>query len=203
VGQRLMNEQPSEPDVGRRLRDLRQRRRLTQRALADDCGLSANAIGLIERGESSPSVSTLHRLALALGVSIAELFSEAGNEQATVLVKKGQRARVQREKIVMENLGRGLADQCMEPFLATLQPGAGTGAEPVVHQGEEFVLCLEGQVDYRVAGRTYRLEAGDSLMFQAHQPHCWHNAGQEPATLLLVFHAAAESQKWWRQHLNQ
>jgi transcriptional regulator with XRE-family HTH domain len=198
-----MSEQASEPDVGRKLRDLRQRRGLTQRALADACGLSANAIGLIERGESSPSVSTLHRLALALGVSIAELFIDAGDDQTTVLVKKGHRTRVHRDKIVMENLAGGLADQCMEPFLATLQPGAGTGAEPVVHQGEEFVLCLDGEVDYRVAGRIYRLEAGDSLMFQAHQPHCWHNAGQQPATLLLVFHAAEESQKWWRQHLNQ
>lgn len=198
-----MSEQPSEPDVGQRLRHLRQRRGLTQRALAAACGLSANAVGLIERGESSPSVSTLHRLALALEVSIADLFSDAGAEPTTVLVKKGQRAQVHRDKIVMENLAGGLADQCMEPFLATLQPGAGTGAEPVVHQGEEFVLCLEGRVEYSVGGRTYRLEAGDSLMFQAHQPHCWRNSGQEPATLLLVFHAAEGSQKWWRQHLNQ
>jgi transcriptional regulator with XRE-family HTH domain len=198
-----MSEQSSEPDVGQRLRHLRQRRGLTQRALADACGLSANAVGLIERGESSPSVSTLHRLALALEVSIADLFSNAGDEQTTVLVKKGQRAQVRQDKIVMENLAGGLADQCMEPFLATLQPGAGTGAEPVVHQGEEFVLCLEGRVEYSVGSRTYRLETGDSLMFQAHQPHCWRNSGQEPATLLLVFHAAEESHKWWRQHLNQ
>lgn len=198
-----MREQPSEPDVGRKLRNLRQRRGLTQRALADACGLSANAIGLIERGESSPSVSTLHRLAQALGVSLPELFSAADPEQTAVLVKKDQRARVERDKILMENLGGALADQCMEPYLATLQPGAGTGAEPVVHLGEGFVLCLDGEVDYEVTGHTYRLEAGDSLMFQAHQPHCWRNAGQQPATVLLVFHAAAESQKWWRQHLNQ
>ena len=173
------------------------------KALADACDLSANAVGLIERGEPSPSVSTLHRLALALGVSIAELFSPPDAAQATVLVRRDQRSQVHREKVVMENLARGLGDPCMEPLLATLQPGAGTGADPVVHMGEEFVFCLEGEVEYRVAGHTYRLEAGDSLMFQAHQPHCWHNASREPTKLLLVFHAAEESQKWWRQHLNQ
>ncbi|HFD39698.1 MAG TPA: cupin domain-containing protein, partial [Anaerolineae bacterium] len=91
---------------------------------------------------------------------------------------------------------------CMEPFLATLQPGAGSGAEPVVHLGDEFVFCLEGEVEYRIANRVYRLTAGDSLMFQAHQPHCWHNPGEQPARLLLMFHAADEPQKWWRQHLN-
>jgi len=198
-----MTEQPLEPNVGRRIRYLRRRRGLTQRALAQACDLSANAVGLIERGESSPAVSTLHRLALALGVSIADLFNEADEAQATVLVKKGQRSQVQREKIVMENLAGGLSDQCMEPFLATLQPGAGTQADPVVHLGEEFVFCLEGEIEYQISGQTYRLEPGDSLMFQAHQPHGWRNVGQEPASLLLIFHAAEESQKWWRQHLNQ
>ena len=199
----MMSQQLPEPDVGQRIRALRQRLGLTQRALADACDLSANAVGLIERGETSPSVSTLHRLALALDVSIAELFSPPDAADAVVLVKRDQRSRVQRERVMMENLAQGPGVPCMEPFLATLQPGAGTGAEPVVHLGEEFVFCLEGQVDYTVAAHTYRLEAGDSLMFQAHQPHCWRNAGQAPARLLLVFHAAEESQKWWRQHLSQ
>jgi transcriptional regulator with XRE-family HTH domain len=198
----VMTERPAEPAVGQRLRDLRQRRGLTQRRLAQACDLSANAIGLIERGESSPSVSTLHRLALALEVPIAELFTES-ETQTVVLTKKSQRLQAHRGQIQMENLAEGLSDQCMEPYLVTLQPGAGTGADPVVHLGEEFVFCLEGEVEYRVADHAYQLEAGDSLMFQASQPHCGCNLSAEPARLLLVFHAAEESSKWWQQHLNQ
>jgi len=197
-----MTERATEPAVGRRLRELRQRRGLTQRALAQACDLSANAIGLIERGESSPSVSTLHRLALALEVPISELFVET-HEQSVVLTKGNRRSRAHRNRIQMENLAEGLSGQCMEPFLVTLQPGAGTGANPVVHLGEEFVFCLQGKVEYQIAGQPYQLEAGDSLMFQANQPHCWCNFGDEPARLLLVFHAAEEPQKWWQQHLNQ
>jgi transcriptional regulator with XRE-family HTH domain len=197
-----MTERPAEPAVGRRLRDLRQRRGLTQRALAQACELSANAIGLIERGESSPSVSTLHRLAVALEVPIAELFVET-HEQTVVLTKKTQRSQAHRDQIQMDNLAEGLSGQCIEPFLVTLQPGAGSGADPVAHLGEEFVFCLEGEMEYRVAGQAYQLEAGDSLMFQANQPHCWCNFGAEPARLILVFHAAEESRKWWQQHLNQ
>jgi transcriptional regulator with XRE-family HTH domain len=198
-----MNEAGTEPNVGHRLRALREDRGLTQRALADACGLSANAVGLIERGESSPSVSTLQRLAMALDVSMAELFTEPEAAPSAVLVRKDQRSRAQRDRIVMENLAGGLSDQCMEPFLVTLQPGAGIEGEAVVHLGEEFVFLLEGEVQYRVASHTYRLEAGDSLMFRAHQPHCWRNVGDEPARLLLVFHAAAEVQNWWGQHLQQ
>lgn len=197
-----MSEQLVEPAVGQRLRHLRRRRGLTQRELAQACDLSANAIGLIERGESSPSVSTLHRLALALEVPITELFTET-EEQRVVLTKKSQRSRAQRDQIQMENLAEGLSQQCMEPFLVTLQPGVGTGADPVVHLGEEFVFCLEGEIEYRVADQAYQLEVGDSLVFHANQPHCWCNVSQEPARLLLVFHAAQESQKWWQQHLHQ
>jgi transcriptional regulator with XRE-family HTH domain len=197
-----MTERSAVPAVGRRLRYLRQCRRLTQRALAQACDLSANAIGLIERGESSPSVSTLHRLAQALEVPITELFTETEG-RTVVLTKKRQRSRTHRDQIQMENLAEGLSDQCMEPFLATLQPGAGTGADPVVHLGEEFVFCLEGEIEYRVAGQAYELEAGDSLMFQANQPHCWCNLSEKPARLLLIFHAAEESRRWWQQHLNQ
>ena len=191
-----------EPDVGHRLRDLRQRHGLSQRALARECDMSANAIGLIERGECSPSVSSLHRLALALEVPITDLFTER-EDRLVVLTKRDRRSQALRGQILMENLAQGLAGQGMEPFLVTLQPGAGTGAEPVVHLGEEFVFCLEGKVEYRIAGQVYGLEAGDSLIFLAHQPHCWCNLSDEPAKLLLMFHAAEESQKWWRQHLNQ
>jgi len=197
-----MTMQSPELSVGRRLRHLRHRQGLTQRQLAQACELSVNAIGLIERGESSPSVSTLNRLALALEVPITELFVET-EEQTVVLTKKSQRSQALRDQIQMENLAQGLAGQCMEPFLVTLQPGAGTGADPVVHLGEEFVFCLEGELEYQVAGQTYQLEAGDSLVFQANQPHCWCSVGDRPTRLLLVFHAADESQKWWRQHLNQ
>ena len=197
-----MTVQSPELNVGRRLRHLRRRQGLTQRELAQACDLSANAIGLIERGESSPSVSTLNRVALALEVPITELFVET-EDQTVVLTKKSQRAQTHRDQIQMENLAEGLSDQYMEPFLVTLQPGAGTGADPVIHLGEEFVFCLEGEIEYQVAGQAYQLEAGDSLMFQANQPHCWCGLGDRPAKLLLVFHAAEDSQKWWRQHLNQ
>ena len=194
--------QATEPDVGRRLRELRQRRGLTQRALAQACDLSTNAIGLIERGESSPSVSTLNRLAQALQTPIAELFIET-SEQRVVFTKGDQRSQAHRDQIQMENLAEGLSGQCMEAFLVTLQPGAGTGAEPVIHMGEEFVFCMEGQIEYRISDQAYYLEAGDSLMFQADQPHCWCNLAEEPARLLLIFHAVDEPQKWWQQHLNQ
>jgi len=55
-----------------------------------------------------------------------------------------------------------------------------------VHTGREFVYCLQGRILYTVQDREYVLEGGDSLCFEAYLPHCWRNAGAQPARVLLV-----------------
>ena len=63
-------------DVGVRLRELRQERDMSMRALARESGLSANALSMIERGRTSPSVSTLYKLADAMRIPITAFFRE-------------------------------------------------------------------------------------------------------------------------------
>lgn len=184
--------QNPEPDVGRRVRELRERQGLSLRALAERCGLSGTAISQIERGETSPTVSSLHLLATALGVSIADLFRDDG-QAAAVFVRPAERLRTMSNGVVMESLGIGLPYQQLEPFMVTLEVGAGNADQPVTHAGEEFVHCLGGQVDYHVDGRAYRLEPGDSLLFLAARPHFFRNPGPGPARLLLIFQAAGET----------
>jgi transcriptional regulator with XRE-family HTH domain len=177
------------PSVGLRLRALREKQGWSLRELADRCGLSFNAISRIERGENSPTVSTLHLLATALNVSITAFF-EDGHDRATVFIRRDRRLRSDANGISMESLGIGLRNQQLEPFLVSVAPGAGNMNDPVVHGGEEFVLCLEGTINYRVNDETYTLEAGDSLLFEATQIHCFENTGETTTRLLFVFQAA-------------
>lgn len=176
------------PNVGQRIRSIRDQRGWSLRALAERSGLSINAISLIERGENSPTVSSLHLLATALGVSIADFFKEE-EEQAVVFVRPAARLRSQANGIVMESLGIGLRDQQLEPFLIRVDAGAGNIEQPVTHPGEEFVYCLEGEVDYCVGERIYRMEPGYSLLFEASIPHCFRNETEAPALLMMVFFA--------------
>lgn len=60
---------------GRRLRQLRLQRKLTQERLAEGAGVSVDLISNIERGINAPSFETLERLAESLHVSVKELFA--------------------------------------------------------------------------------------------------------------------------------
>ena len=205
-GQRLEEMQQEtgtrkKPLVGWRIRELREQRKLSLRALAEQSGLSINAISRIERDECSPTVSSLHRLATALGVPITSFF-EDGTMQATILVRRDRRLKSHSDAVVIESLGTGLPDQQIEPFLMTLEPGAGEVSEPITHPGEEFVHCLEGEIEYQVGDEWHQLRAGDSLLFQATQPHIWRNTSNTSAKILLVMQTISDGYISRRQHLN-
>ena len=188
------------PNVGSRIRAIREQRKLSLRALAERCNLSANAISLIERGDNSPTVSSLHALATALGVKIADFFEEA-HDQAVVFVRRDQRLRTEGNGLVMESLGIGLHRQQIEPFLVTVEPGSDKGCDPITHPGQEFVYCLDGEIEYWVGGQDYHLTAGDSLLFAATQPHCFRNIGEHTGTLLFVFQTIEGSRLARQRHL--
>lgn len=190
----------SEPNVGQRIRAIRERQGLSLRALAEQCGLSLNAISLIERGENSPTVSSLHLLATALSVPITYFFEDE-NEQTAVFIPPENRLRSEASGITLESLGFGLRNQQIEPFLLTIAPGAGNLDQPVTHSGEEFVYCLAGEVTYSVDSQIYRLTPGCSLLFQANQFHCFHNTSQATAHLIIIFYADEGSHLARRLHM--
>lgn len=181
--------EPSAPNVGVIIRELRKQRGMSLRALASGCGLSINAISKIERGENSPTVSSLHRLATTLEVPISALFQEEITELA-LLTKREEGLRREIGGMIMQSLGSGLPQQQLEPFLISIEPGTMREDNPVTHLGEEFVYCLEGEIEYHIEDETYTLRKGDSLIFKASQAHYWNNLSSHSAKAILVFQSS-------------
>ncbi len=175
-------------NVGRRVRDIREEQALSIRALAEKSGLAINTLSLIENNKTSPSVSTLQQVASALQVPITAFFETGEPETNLVHSKAGQRPCAAFVHGTLEDLGAGLTRRAVEPFLVTLEPNTGSGANPIVHTGYEFVYCLEGRITYTIKDHTYLLEPGDSLLFESHLPHRWHNVDARPAQALLVLY---------------
>lgn len=179
-------EDSTEVRVGERLRELRQLKNLSVRALASLSGLAINTLSMIENGRTSPSVSTLQILARALEVPIAAFFEQETVEKRVVHVQSSQRPAVTVDTTQLEHLGKDLAGNAVQPFVVTLGPGSGSGQNLIVHTGHEFVYCISGKVLYLIDDKTYLLEAGDSIVFESHIPHRWENTGSIPAQVILV-----------------
>jgi transcriptional regulator with XRE-family HTH domain len=187
------------PGVGQVIRSLRERRKLSLRDLSTSCGLSINAISKIERGENSPTVASLHKLASALDVHITSFFSETP-DQTIVFTQKDNATRIQNDGILIEGLGSGIPNQNLEPFRMTIHPGEDNLNDPSSHEGEEFIHCMSGELEYQIGMKSYFLKPGDSLIFKASQPHSWRNNGKKPAIVLLVFEADQGHPVPHRQH---
>jgi len=179
-------------NVGRRLRELRAEHDLSIRALAEKSGLAINTLSLIENGKTSPSVSTLQQIAGALDAPITAFFETDTPQTRIVYTKAGSRPSANFAHGTLADLGVGMADPAVQPFVITLEPNRGSGANPIVHTGHEFVYCLEGRIAYTLEERTYLLEPGDSLLFESHLPHRWQNVDAQQAQAILILYPADE-----------
>ncbi len=188
--------------VGQRLRELRNKRGFSLRILSELSGLNINTLSLIENGRSSPSVGTLHQLALTLDVPITTFFESEKLANRVIFSSSEQRPQVMFGGTRMHNLGKDLRGNKVQPFIVDLDPGSGSGSQMIVHTGHEFVYCLSGTVNYLIEKEHYCLKPGDSLVFEAHLPHCWENPGGGTARIILVFYPADESDKPGSRHFN-
>lgn len=188
-------------NVGARLRTMREERGLSIRALARASGISANALSVIERGKSSPSVSTLYKLTDALGVPITSLFRVEPERKSVVFRKADERTRVSFQRGLWEDLGGEMFTGGVEPFALTLESGTGSGPYPIMHSGHEFVICLRGKLEYQVENELYLLEPGDTLLFTSNLKHRWRNPGSTVTNAVFVLSGYEEGESPREHHL--
>ena len=182
--------QSIEEEIGAEVRRLRKGLELTVAELGAAAGISGGMLSKIENGTISPSLKTIGALAKALNVAIGSLFAESHERRDCSFVKAGQGLRIERRGTkaghLYDLLGHSLAgDLGIEPFLITLD----RHAEPYTgfrHKGLEFIYMLSGKVRYRHVDRTYLLEPGDALFFDAAGRHGPEELIEAPTTYLSI-----------------
>ena len=172
-----VREKNLEVAIGRQVRELRRRQRLTGADLATQTGLSVGMLSKIENGQISPSLTTLQMLANALRVPLVQLFSGFGEARGAMHVKSGRGVETERagtraghQYNLLGHIGSNNSGVVVEPYLITLTDESDR-FPTFQHEGMEMLYMLEGRVDYRHGERLYRLEPGDSLLFDADAPH--------------------------------
>lgn len=175
--------------IGPKLHTLRKQAGLSLQQLAVKSDVSAAAIHKIEQSGMVPTITTLLKVAGALGRPVAYFVDEEEvASDPTVFVRDGEQ-----RPILTSHTGIDLAGISgtygrfyLAGARATVVPGASSGDHFLEHPGEELVYLLEGVLEFVVNQQTYRLQPGDSLHFRTVQPHSWRNPGTADALALWM-----------------
>lgn len=172
--------------IGVKVEQLRREQRLSLQQLAIRADVSAAAIHKIERSDMVPTVTTLLKIASALGRP-ASYFIEDDQTAGPVAFT----ASTNRPAVYTPHNGLHLAGISgpYSPFrcaaaVATVDPGANSGTKLLTHPGEELVHVLDGVFVFEIAGERYELSNGDTLHFIGDQPHRWANESAAPVHTL-------------------
>jgi transcriptional regulator with XRE-family HTH domain len=174
--------------VGALVKAVRKSRHLSMTELARRSGVSQPFISQVERGQFTPSLATLYRLAGALSVSVSALLPVEQSSDTSV-VRAGHGPIIPIVEALPLAVGRlvsrGGASQ-LEAYTYELAPGS-TDETRFAHPGEEFTFILSGTLVIEVEpDPAVTLYAGDCIHFGAGRAHVWTVPGPEPVRMLLV-----------------
>ncbi len=172
--------------IGRHVRQLRARAGLSARALGARTGFSASFISQMENGLVSPSIGSMQKIAAALGVTLGEFFTAAGEGATGTIVRARDRTGFESNwsSAELQLLG---ASRRLEAVLITLDPGGRSGKHPASgHDHEEFAFVLKGPLALTLGPDRHALRTGDSVTFLPGELRLWENPGRASARLMLV-----------------
>jgi transcriptional regulator with XRE-family HTH domain len=174
--------------VGKHVRRLRTENGISLRGLASQTGFSPSFMSQVENGQVSPSISSMERIAEALGVTLGEFFAAAAEGEGGLIVRAVDRQGLTSawSSAEIEALSMPRPTVRLEPVLITLHPGGRSAKHPYAHSREEFAFVLEGRVTLTLGPDHHRLKKGDAATILPQELRLWVNEFARPARILIV-----------------
>ena len=181
--------------VGESVRKIREKKGLSAKDIAQRTGLPSEFLMEIEKGEISPPLGAIIKLAKALEMKMGYFISGEESKAYTIVrsmdrkvVARYDSKRGKHYGYEFESLAPHKKDRHMEPFLVTLEP-AMTEEERSTHDGQEFIFVLTGRMEVRLGEKIYLLEPGDAIYYDSSVPHLVKCHGNETTKILAVLYA--------------
>ena len=187
-------EQDSEPAFGVQLRGLRRSTGRTLKQVAEASGLAVSTVSKIETGRMSPTYDVLLKLARGLDIDLTTLLNGPKPDTAPARMGRLDVTRAAERKhhptgaYVYEPLATGLTLKEMDPTFVTVKARSIDEFEELIsHPGDELVFVLTGTVElHSEFYAPVRLEAGDSVYYDAGMGHAYISVSDEDATILNI-----------------
>jgi XRE family transcriptional regulator, regulator of sulfur utilization len=174
--------------VAQNLRKLREEKKLSLDKLAEMTGVSKSMLGQIERGDSSPTIATVWKIANGLKVSFTSLLETP--QSNTRLVRRADVTPMVEDqgKYRLFPLFPIEEGRRFEVYTVEIDPGGHMSAEAHAEGTQEFITVFSGELSLSVEGEDYRVAQGDAIRFRADRPHAYHNAGNSLVKVSMVIH---------------
>ena len=170
--------------LGARMRKQRHRLSLTLQQLGEASGVSVGYLSQVERGRATPSLGTLSQIAVALQVDVSFFIHTPKTQDSLTRAAERPRFAVSGSSIEYEKIGADFPGHELSSYIMNVPPGY--ASEEVVHEGEEVIYILEGEIAQVVDGGEHIMRPGDSLHYLGSSPHSWSNKTDKPARVLWV-----------------
>ena len=170
-------------NLGKKIRQMRNQKGLTQEELADRCELTKGYISQLENNLNSPSIATLTDILSALGSNLSEFFQEETEEK--IVFSKNEFIEKDADGVLLNWLIPNAQKNMMEPVLVELSEGAETTGD-VPHEGEEFGYVLEGKITILLGNSLHTCKKGEAFYYSASKPHSILNKGKSKARFIWI-----------------
>ena len=193
----LTGDIPLEPpksvdDVGARILKIREEKDLSLDEISKMTGFDIAFLTKIENKEVQPQLGTLIRLSKALDSAFGRLVSGVGDKLYSITRKNERRTisrstskKSQKQVYTYKSLAPDVQGRHMEAFLVQLEEDP--EKETSLHEGEEFIFVLDGEVILEIGEDKFELEPGDSAYYLSTTAH--HIAAKKgKATIVAVMY---------------
>ena len=179
----VIQEDP-ENTLGERLRLRRKELKLSMKEVAVSSGLSIGFISQVERGLTSPSLTSLNAIANFLRSDVTNFLSQPKSKSSITRNEERDVYTINKNGLQYERLSDSFPGHTLNSVIIHEMPGHKT--ESISHEGEEFFFILEGAITIYIDGVVNILEAGDSLHFDSSRSHSAWNHTNEVTSVLHV-----------------
>ncbi|MDA0637685.1 XRE family transcriptional regulator [Nonomuraea sp. MCN248] len=171
--------------IASNVRAQRAHRGLTLDALAARSGVSRGMLVQVEQGRTNPSVSTLTRIASALGVTVARLV-EVGDVPVVRIVDQADVVAFDQGGVQARLLVGADSPMILELWDWRLAPGEHHDGDAHPAGTREMLTVLDGELTLTVYGKSHVVRAGDAVLFTADRAHRYANAGAGELRFIMV-----------------
>lgn len=180
--------------IAERIAALRDIEEVSLEEMAEATGKSPEEYREYEEGKRDFSFSFLYTVAQRLHVDITELLTgENARLHRYAFVPAGRGLKMERRRAYKyQHLAAIFRDRLMEPFLVTVEPKDVEAVVKHAHAGQEFNYILAGSMTFFIGDAAIRMQTGDSVYFDAQQPHAMRAEDGEPCSFLAVIAGGAE-----------